>query len=280
MKDRKGNQSTAKRGQRSARGSQIGHQKSAPGKRPVKFHSSFLKIMTGSDLSQRRIPYMRAEGHRKGPVVWLTACCHGDEVGGIVVVQEVFKRIRKIHLQRGTIHAFPLMNPLGFETGSRRILMSNEDLNRSFPGNPTGTLAERLADKVFQSILKTGPAVVIDLHNDWIRSIPYAVVDPLAEMTAGIADQVRTLAVASGLPVVLEQNALRHSLSHSLIQSGFPALTLELGESFVVNETNVDIGMKTIFRLLRVLQMIGGDDDDNRNLAVRRPFAELQSASQ
>ena len=49
---------------------------------------SFVKIMTGSDLSIRRLPMMVTRSPNPGDVVWLTACVHGDEVGGVVVVQE------------------------------------------------------------------------------------------------------------------------------------------------------------------------------------------------
>ena len=46
----------------------------------VRNHYSFKKIMTGSDLSRRRLPVMCATSGNPGPVVWLTACSHGDEV--------------------------------------------------------------------------------------------------------------------------------------------------------------------------------------------------------
>ena len=221
----------------------------------VKFHASFLKILTGSDLSQRRIPYMRATADKSGPSVWLTACCHGDEVGGIVVVQEVFKRLaKKVPLLEGIVHAFPLMNPLGFENASRQITMSNEDLNRAFPGDTNGTLAERLACKIFDSITDTRPAVVIDLHNDWIRSIPYVVVDAL-ESASPMGPVIREMAIQTGLPVVEETSPLKHTLSHSLLQSHVPALTLELGESFVVNEGNVDIGVRSVMNIMAKLNM-------------------------
>ena len=82
---------------------------------------SFLKILTGSDLSRRRLPFMAIESVRPGPVVWLTGCIHGDEVTGIVTIQEVFKNIRKQPLRNGSLYAFPLMNPIGFETASRNI---------------------------------------------------------------------------------------------------------------------------------------------------------------
>lgn len=69
---------------------------------PVKVSYSFIKIMTGSDLSRKRLPIMSAKSATPGPVVWLTACGHGDEVCGIVIVQEIFKNISK-RLLSGTI---------------------------------------------------------------------------------------------------------------------------------------------------------------------------------
>ena len=139
---------------------------------------SFLKIMTGSDLSRRRIPMMTIKSGRPGPVVWLTACIHGDEVGGMVVIQELFRYIRRNPLRCGSLYALPLMNPIGFEMAARHVTMSKEDLNRSFPGNRQGTLAQRIADRIMTAIGETGPDLVIDLHNDWMRSIPYAVIEP------------------------------------------------------------------------------------------------------
>jgi predicted deacylase len=57
--------------------------------------------------------------------VWLTVCAHGDEVRGIALIQEAFRSIRR-RLLKGAFMAFPMMNPLGFETRSCQITMSGE----------------------------------------------------------------------------------------------------------------------------------------------------------
>lgn len=226
----------------------------------ARFHYSFLKILSGSDLSRRRLPYMRAESPVAGPTLWLTACCHGDEVGGIVVVQEVFRRLRKTPLLAGSLHAFPLMNPLGFETAVRHITLSQEDLNRSFPGNDSGTLAERIAGMIFRTITATAPDVVLDLHNDWIRSIPYAVTDAsVGDRPTATERRSARLAAVTGLPVVVEPAPLRRTLSHSLLRHNIAAVTLELGESCVVNEENVELGVASVFNVLRDLNMTHDD---------------------
>ncbi|MFH1173361.1 MAG: succinylglutamate desuccinylase/aspartoacylase family protein, partial [bacterium] len=140
--------------------------------------NSFIKVLTGSDLSSRRLAYMELKSKNPGPVVWLTAGVHGDEVGGIVIVQEVFKQLQRGGLLKGSVYAFPLMNPIGFEAAARSTVLSGEDLNRAFPGNKQGSFAERIADTIFQQIIKTKPTLVLDLHNDWSNSIPYTLIDP------------------------------------------------------------------------------------------------------
>lgn len=229
---------------------------------PQKVKYSFLKILTGSDLSRRRLPFMSVESVNPGPVVWLTGCIHGDEVTGIVTIQEVFKRLQRRPLTKGSLYAFPLMNPIGFEAASRNITISREDLNRSFPGDKSGSLAERIADKIFGTIKETNPSLVLDLHNDWMKSIPYAVIDA----NPGGAyrktyEKTKAIAEKSGFLVILETEELVKSFSYSLLQHNIPALTIELGESYVVNEKNVEYGVRSILGILAFLEMIEQMDE-------------------
>ena len=227
-------------------------------KQPLqKVKYSFIKILTGSDLSRRRLPFMAIESVCPGPVVWLTGCIHGDEVTGIVTIQEVFRSIRKQSLLNGSLYAFPLMNPIGFETASRNITLSKEDLNRSFPGDKNGSVAERIADKIFSTIEDTKPTLVLDLHNDWMKSIPYTLVDPNPGGAHKQAyEYTKKVAEKSGFLVVLETEDVKRSLSYSLLEYDIPALTIELGESYVVNEKNVEYGVKSIMGILAYLGMI------------------------
>jgi len=224
---------------------------------------SFIKILTGSDLSRRRLPIMSAASPRAGPVVWLTGCAHGDEVGGMVVIQEIFRRLRKQPLLRGELHAFPLMNPMGFEVSSRQVSMTDEDLNRCFPGNRQGTLAQRIADTIFTEIVRREPTLVLDLHNDWRSSIPYAVIDPQPGPSHRDAYSLaKNFARQTGLLPVQESRrapeatVLQRALSGALLARHVPALTLELGEAYVVNETNVNYGLGAVWNVLSDLGMV------------------------
>lgn len=225
-----------------------------------RLHCTFRKILTGSELSRRRLPEMALETGRPGPTIWLTGCAHGDEVGGMVVIHEVFRRLRRGGLLAGCVRAFPLMNPLGFEIGSRKVSMSGEDLNRSFPGSPNGSLAERIAHLLFSTIEESAPVVVLDLHNDWIRSIPYVLLDaPPAVADAGVIEQARRLAHESGLPIVQEIAPMPRALSSTLLSRGIPALTMELSESYVVNERQVEVGVRAVWRIMKQLEMVADE---------------------
>ena len=200
---------------------------------------------------------MAIESSNPGPVVWLTGCIHGDEVTGIVTIQEVFKTIRKQPLLSGSLYAFPLMNPIGFETASRNITLSKEELNRSFPGDKNGSVAERIADIIFSTIKETNPTLVLDLHNDWMKSIPYTLVDPNPGSAHKKAyEQTLKVAGESGFLVVQETEDVKGSFSYSMIENDIPALTIELGESYIVNEMNVEYGVKSILGILGYLNMI------------------------
>ncbi len=228
---------------------------------PVKIRYSFMRILTGSDLSLRRLPMMSAISKEPGPVVWLTACAHGDEICGIVIAQEIFKRIRR-KLRRGSIYAFPLMNPLGFETGTRNISMSSEDLNRSFPGDPNGSLGERIADRILKSIMETKPDLVLDLHTDWVQSIPYTIIDHDPGAAYKLAYQKsKAFAKQAGIVSILEGVASPHSLSDTFLKNDVPALTFELGEPHVINEENVERGLRAIWNILMHLDMADPPED-------------------
>lgn len=232
-----------------------------PSRQKITF--SFIKILTGSDLSRRRLPVMKAVSRRRGPVVWLTGCIHGDEVGGLVVIQEIFKRLRRHPLKKGRLFTFPMMNPFGFELSSRNISIGDEDLNRSFPGNKNGSLAKRIAHTIFTGITRSNPSLVLDLHNDWRNSIPYALIDPdpgpAYKDAYGKAAEAMQL---SGLLLIKEATggedaAVSHkTLPGSMLRTGIPALTLELGEAFVVNEENVKHGIDAVWRVLAGMEMV------------------------
>ncbi len=219
-----------------------------------------IDITAIRDIVQRRIPMVSADSKVPGPVVWITACIHGDEVGGTGVVHDVFSSLRKAPLRRGVVHAFPLVNSMGFENVSRFINSDREDLNRCFPGNLRGSMGEQIAHRLLEIILKTGPDLVVDIHNDWVRSVPYVLVEPAADFPSPeVQQRTLRLARASGLFLVEDSDVLHplhNTLAGALVATAIPAFTVEAGGAFAIVEQSVAAGRDALLSILRELEMI------------------------
>ena len=226
----------------------------------MKVSRRLIDITGMRDIVQRRIAVLSADSKVPGPVIWLTACIHGDEVGGTAVVHDVFSALRKSGLTRGAVHAFPLVNSMGFENVSRYINTDREDLNRCFPGDARGSMGERLARRLFDAIMKTSPDLVIDIHNDWVRSIPYVLLDSAESYRSNhLQKQVRKMARATQLLLVEDSDvfhSLRNSLAGASVGEGIPSFTIEAGGAFSIVEESVSSGMAAILSVLTFMKMI------------------------
>lgn len=194
---------------------------------------------------------------------------HGDEVGGVIVIHEIFRRLKKYPLLKGSIYALPVLNQTGFNNINRNITLGYEgfkesfDLNRAFPGKAGGSQAQKLADAIFQAIVKTKPSLVLDLHNDWVNSIPHTIIDPkYPQINSAVFDLTRKYALALGFPALAEAQVSYQpkSLSANLLKHQIPALTVELGGSTtlssVAKSEDVADGVKAIWDLLTSLGMV------------------------
>lgn len=213
-----------------------------------------------TDIIQRRIPVLTLDSKLPGPKVWLAGCIHGDEPGGAVIIHEVVRAVRKSGMSGGAIHALPLVNSLGFENVSRYLNADREDLNRCFPGKEKGTMGERIAHRLFNLIVETEPDLVIDLHNDWIQSMPYLLIEP-SELFVRKKQRSRTtrLAAATGLLLVREPRVtdeLKRTLTGALIASGIPAFTLEAGGAGGIVESSIEAGKAAVLGTLAKLGVV------------------------
>ncbi len=86
---------------------------------------------------------------------------HGDEINGVEIIRRLL-RVEELARLKGTLLCMPVVNAYGFISRSR-YLPDARDLNRAFPGNPTGPLASRLANILMQEVVSRSN-LGIDLH--------------------------------------------------------------------------------------------------------------------
>lgn len=80
---------------------------------------------------------------KPGPVLLIMGGLHGDEVNGVEIVRRLIFEKAFNNLQCGSILAIPILNVFGFLNFSRDVT-DGKDVNRSFPGSASGSLARGL----------------------------------------------------------------------------------------------------------------------------------------
>jgi predicted deacylase len=105
--------------------------------------------------------------------------------------------------------------------------------------------------------METSPSLVLDLHNDWTKSIPYVLIDNIHEtVKKTVYKETKTLAGKTGFITIVDSDIMTSTLSYNLLLNDVPALTLELGEPYVINEKNVAYGLNAALNILTHLEML------------------------
>ena len=187
-------------------------------------------------------------GRRAGPIVFVSATIHGDELNGI----EIIRRLRQIPLLdklRGTLVLVPVVNIYGAMNLSR-YLPDRRDLNRNFPGSAKGSLTSRVAKTFFDEIVSKCD-MGIDLHSASIHK------NNLPQIRTNIEDEYTLmLGIAFGAPVVLHSELRDGSLRAVAQEQKIPILLYEAGEALRLDEKSINIGVKGIINVLRANEML------------------------
>lgn len=203
------------------------------------------KLVTGAEIS---LPVRVVHGRHDGPVVWINAAIHGDEVVGVEVIRRVLETLSPKTF-RGTLLAVPIVNVHGFMAGDR-YLPDRRDLNRSFPGSPRGSLAGRIANLMMREVVDKCE-VGIDLHTGSDRRTN------LPQIRADLEDpRTRALAEAFGAPVMLDAKVRDGSLRGAAREGGAAVLLFESGEAMRFDQWAIEAGVAGVLRVLAALDMI------------------------
>lgn len=172
---------------------------------------------------------------------------HGDEINGIEIIRRIIENKYYVP-QRGTVICIPLLNVFGFIISSREV-PDGKDVNRSFPGSKTGSLASRIAFKLMNEII---PHIDfgIDFHTGGASRTNY----PQLRCDLSIKRNI-TLAKAFGVPFIINSPFRAKSLRHSAAKIGKSIIVYEAGESLRFDELAIKRGVNGTRRLMKALNM-------------------------
>jgi hypothetical protein len=201
---------------------------------PGTLASGTLTVPGGTGDEGTVIPFTVIHGSRPGPVLALIAGTHGVEYPPVLALQRLRASIDPRTLT-GTVVLVHMANMPSFL--ARTIYYGPKDgqnLNRVFPGKPSGTLSERIAFVLTRDVIDRATHV-IDIHcgdgNEWLRPYSYWVVTSAPAVVAASKD----LALAFGLDhIVIDTERPNDAsasvyLANTAMTRGRPALTAESG---------------------------------------------------
>ncbi len=204
------------------------------------------------DYTEMSIPVEVIRGKEDGPTLFISAAIHGDEINGVETIKRLLARRKTLSKIKGTIIAVPIVNIFGFNRNIR-YLPDRRDLNRCFPGSETGSLAAQVAH-IFMREIVSKSTHGIDLHTAAIHRTN------LPQIRAFIDDkETKRLAMAFGVPVVINSDIRDGSLRQAAADMGIPILLFEGGEALRYEERVIKSSLRGILSVMQSIGMIEGE---------------------
>lgn len=197
-------------------------------------------------------------GGRGKKRVCIVTGTHGDELEGQYVCYLLNQTFRRYpDMLDGTVEIYPALNPLGIDSITRGIPNFDLDMNRIFPGDPDGSMAEAVAYAIFKDL--SGADMVIDIHssNIFLREIPQV------RINVNCADHLVKYAKLLNIDFIWIHEAatvLEATLAHSLNAIGTPTLVVEMGVGMRINHAFGSRLHAGILNMLHAFDMWNGGE--------------------
>jgi len=239
----------------------LGNLKAAPGE----VRSGYLDVPE-KDGIKTAIPITIIRGAKKGKVLALVAAVHGAEYPPVLALYRIKDQVDPKKLS-GTLVLVHIANLPSFQ---KRTIYYNpfdwKNLNRVFPGDPNGSLSQRMAYVLNEEIVKKCD-YLLDLHcgdaNEALIPYSYWMISDKKSTDAKTKD----MALAFGLRhIIIDTTRTKDPkdskyLGNTAILQGKPAITTESGFLGRTDEESIARNVKGILSVMRLLKMIDGKPD-------------------
>lgn len=238
----------------------------------------YLKVGRSRSGLNPDIPIHLFVGAAPGPTLLVQGAIHGTEIVGSIAILNFVRNLDPRQI-RGNVIAVPVVNRIGFELSERISPIDYKDIGRLFPGNPDGSLSERIAHVYFEEVVRK-TNVMIDFHQGGLASYERYVLftaDKDPQSPTALEKKRRKLAVAFGLdsaaffpPGTFEENQSEAIAAANIVQ-----FTPELGGAtgwYAHGPANVRDGERGIWNVMKAMDMLDGE------LATDGPLCTIYNA--
>jgi predicted deacylase len=227
--------------------------------------SGYLPVPEKNGI-ETSIPITVVNGSKPGKVLALVAGVHGYEYPPILSLYRLKNKIDPAELS-GTLILVHIANLQSFQ---KRIIYYNpndwKNLNRVFPGDPEGTISQRVAHVLKQEVVDRCD-FLIDMHcgdgNEALIPYTYWMISG----NKNLDELSKKMALAFGIKYIIIDQSRTKDLSDSKYLGNTavlfekPAITTESGYLGKTDEESIVRNTKGILSVMRLLKMIEGEPD-------------------
>lgn len=236
----------------------VGGQTVSPGEEKL-LKINIDRLPTGTLID---IPVYVFNAKKPGLTILVQAGLHGDEINGIETVRRMMAE-KRFKVNKGSVIAVPILNIFGFIHYSRDV-PDGKDVNRSFPGTKTGSMASRMAYHYVSEIMHQID-YGIDLHTGGGQRHNF----PQVRFTAE-DEMSKKLAEVFNAPISFPSKLIKGSFRNAAFQLKKPTIVFEAGESMRFDDYSILQGMQGVLNVLKHFGMISKTETDfvERNKTV------------
>ncbi len=193
-----------------------------------------------------------------GPTVILQAGNHGDEYEGPITLGELIRDLDPAQVS-GRIIFLPAVNTPAVLAGRRTSPVDGLNLNRTFPGNPAGTITQQISAYVSDIIMPLGDAYV-DLHSGGssLNILPSAIVEPANDPELRRKNVAAVLAFDAPLTVVIDNLGEPRTSTATSVRNGLVTVGTEMAGAGTVSLDALAICRKGVRNVLAHFGVIEG----------------------
>lgn len=227
------------------------------------FTAAFLQ-----DSSPVRIPLIVVNGAKDGPVLWIDSTMHGPEIVGAEVIRRVTREALDPAQLSGVIIAAPILNPLAFLAHAYHTPQDNYNLNRVFPGNPTGLISQRLAHLIMTEGIARAD-YVINIHCNPLPALMFNLVHAAGDETSRRAQEMADAYGITKINMVVRYEPHRTgTIADSAMAAGKPTIVVELVSWRRLNEDGIRVGVRGTLNVMRRIGMVEGAEEPQTGVQV------------
>lgn len=203
------------------------------------------------------IPLTVINGVAPGPTLLVTAGIHGGEYPGIEAAMQLASELVPTEIS-GRVVVIPIVSPTAFFARQEYTVPEDgKNLNRQFPGDPVGTVSQRMACALMTEAVAQVSAW-IDLHGGDIHEALLPIGGYESDSDPGVAERSHAMLEVFGVAYAARTYGLPGTALRAATAAGIPSIIAEAGQMGQCDAEHTALLLRGCHNVARLLGIVPG----------------------